>query len=132
MKKSESALYTQETINGIIGNGSVARELSDDMKRQLIDKLYENAVNKGIIWKGAGKDNRWKFRNCKGKIVAKTTEAAIKKAYIEDLAEKDSLGSIDMTFAELFQLWLRYKHKGVGIGPKLLSPSTYKRYISVT
>lgn len=130
MNKADHSLYTQEIINSIIVTGSVARELSDDMKRQLIDKLYENAVNKGIIWKGAGKDNRWKFRNCKGKIVAKTTEAAIKKAYLEDLVERDKLGNIDMTFAELFQLWLRYKHEGVGIGPKLLSPSTYKRYLN--
>lgn len=130
MKESESALYTQETINGIIVTGSVAREMSDDMKRQLIDKLFEEAVNKGIIWKGEGKDKRWKFRNCQGKLVAKTTEDAIKKAYIEDLTEKDKLGSRNMTFAELFQLWLNYKHEGVGIGPDLLSPSTYKRYLN--
>ncbi len=130
MSRSYHFLYTQELINSIIGTGSVAQEMSDDMKRQLIDKLYETAVNNGSVWKGEGKDKRWKFRNCQGKIVAKTTEDAIKKAYLEDLAEKDTLGTIDMTFAELFQLWLRYKQAGVGIGSDLLSPSTYKRYLN--
>ncbi len=63
MSRSYHFLYTQELINSIIGTGSVAQEMSDDMKRQLIDKLYETAVNNGSVWKGEGKDKRWKFRN---------------------------------------------------------------------
>ena len=130
MKKTNPVLYTQETINCIIDIGSVAQEMSDEMKRQVMDSLFKEAVDNKIVWKGKGKDQRWKFRDHAGKIVAKTTEEAIKKAYIEALAEKEKYGRADMTFGALFKLWLDYKHEGVGIGSGLLSPSMYKRYVN--
>ena len=52
----------------------------DEMK---YDYILKDAKEKRIIWKGDGKDTRWKFRNSENKIVARKEEKDIDEAYLE-------------------------------------------------
>lgn len=102
--------------------------------RSLVDamteKIYQQALTERKIWKGEGSDTRWKFKKDNGKIVAKTTEEAIKKAFIEYLDELSKKTGSSMTYDVLFKQWLGYKHEVVGTEKGQLSPSTYKRYVN--
>lgn len=92
--------------------------------------MYQKALAERKIWKGVGTDTRWKFKKDDGKIVAKTSEDAIKKAYIEYQKELEKKEGANMTYALLFKKWLAYKHEFVGTGKGQLSPSTYKHYVN--
>lgn len=128
MNLDNNELILQAVQNGIIDLTKV-RELVETMNRKKLEELYEEAKRTRKVWKGVGKDTRWKFMKADNSIVAKTKEEDLKKAFIEyhrtkSLAEQRNT----MTFAELYSEWLDYKKERVGTNKGQLSPSTYRRY----
>ena len=128
MNYIDNELLTLAIDNNIIDLTKV-REMVETMNRKKIEEQYNKAKEQRKVWKGEGKDQRWKFKKADGSIVAKTTEEAIKKAYIEYHKDK----SLDderntTTFSELYSAWLEYKKEQVGTNKGQLHPNTYRRY----
>jgi len=121
-------LLTLAQSNGIIDLNEI-RNMVDTMTRMKLEQLYTQAKEERKVWKGEGKDKRWKFKKDDGTIVAKSSEEKIKEAFIEyqkgkSLEEQRN----QMTFRDLYQEWLDYKKEQVGLASGQLSPSTYRRY----
>lgn len=121
-------LLKTNALHGMI-NESEMQNLIDEMITSQLNEKFINAKEQRIVWKGEGKDKRWKFKKKDGKIVAKTNEAKIKEAFIEYLKE-DLLETKKqkMFFGELFVEWVEYKRDQVGLNQGQLSPSTLRRY----
>lgn len=117
-------LYLQLNNDNIIDE---VRQVIENMISERIENLYYKAKETHKIWKGEGKDQRWKFKKSDGTIVAKTHEKDIKTAYCEYLKE-GAIGEQTSTFGELYSAWLEYKKAFVGIEGNLLRPNTYRRY----
>ena len=105
------------------------RDLVDTMTRMKLEELYTQAKEERKVWKGEGKDKRWKFKKDDGTLVAKSSEEKIKEAFIE-YQKENSLESQKnkMTFGDLYQEWLDYKQGQVGLNEGQLSQSTHRRY----
>lgn len=128
MNNLDNDFLQQAISNGIVDLTKV-RELVETMNRVKLEQLYNEAVSQRKVWKGEGKDKRWKFKKADGSIVAKSTEEKIKEAFIEYHKAK----SLDdekskMTFADLYTVWLEYKSEQVGTKRGQLHSSTYRRY----
>ena len=105
------------------------RKMVEAMNRMKLEELYNKAKDQRKIWKGEGKDQRWKFKKADGSIVAKATEDKIKEAFIEYQRTKSLADEKDtMTFAKLYSEWLDYKEEQVGTHQGQLSSSTFRRY----
>ncbi len=117
-----------DRIEELINKGIIDEVLAQSMVNTMIESIFQSALAENKIWKGKGTDTRWKFKKKDGKIVAKTTEDAIKMAYYEYW--KESGKKEKLTYSQLFKNWLEYKHEFVGTGKGLLSPSTYKHYVN--
>lgn len=127
-------LLQQVALTGLITESgeidmAVVREMAESMNRIKLDKMYEEAKSERKVWKGEGKDQRWKFKREDGSIVAKTTEEAIKETYIDYISTKTLEDRRKTaTFADLYSYWLEHVHEMIGTKESLLSPSTYRRY----
>lgn len=121
-------LLTQLLSSDMIDLNEI-RDLVDTMTRMKLEELYTQAKEERKVWKGEGKDKRWKFKKDDGTLVAKSSEEKIKEAFIE-YQKENSLESQKnkMTFGDLYQEWLDYKKEQVGLNEGQLSPSTYRRY----
>lgn len=120
-------LHMVESSNTI--DFDTVRQMVETMNRKKIEELYSKAKEQRKVWKGEGKDQRWKFKKEDGKIIAKTTEEAIKEAFIEYHKAKTLKEERNtMTFSDLYSDWLDYKHEMVGINKGQLHPNTYRRY----
>ena len=117
-------LYLQLNNDTIIDE---VRKVIEDMISVKFEKLYTEAKETHKIWKGKGKDQRWKFKKSDGTLVTKTHEKDIKIAYCEYLKE-GAIGKQTATFGELYSAWLEYKKGFVGIEGNLLRPNTFRRY----
>ncbi len=121
-------LLTQVLSNDMIDLNEI-RDMVDTMTRMKLEQLYTNAKEERKVWKGEGKDKRWKFKKDDGTLVAKSSEEKIKEAFIE-YQKENSLESQKnkMTFGDLYQEWLDYKQGQVGLNEGQLSQSTHRRY----
>ncbi len=117
-----------DRIKELINKGIIDEVLAQSMVNTMIESIFQSALAENKIWKGKGTDTRWKFKKKDGKIVAKTTEDAIKMAYYEYW--KESGKKEKLTYSQLFKNWLEYKHEVVGTEKGQLSPSTYKHYVN--
>ena len=114
--------------NGIISIDEV-RNVVEAMKRKKLDALFTEAKEQRKVWKGEGKDQRWKFKKDDGTLVAKTSEEKIKEEYLKYLETKSLESEKNTaTFADLYSAWLNYKKEQVGTDKGQLSPSTFRRY----
>lgn len=114
--------------NGIISIDEV-RNVVEAMKRKKLDALYTEAKEQRKVWKGEGKDQRWKFKKDDGTLVAKTSEEKIKEEYLKYLETKSLESEKNTaTFADLYSSWLDYKKEQVGTNQGQLNPSTFRRY----
>lgn len=116
-------------IEGGLLDETKVREMVEAMNRIKLEELYNEAKDQRKVWKGEGKDKRWKFKKTDGSIVAKATEEKIKEAFINYCSTnslKDEKAT--MTFAKLYSDWLSYKEEQVGTNKGQLSPSTFRRY----
>lgn len=128
MNYNDNELLLQAISNGLI-NLTEVREMVETMNRKKIEELYENAKQERKVWKGEGKDQRWKFKKADGSIVAKTTEEKIKEAFVEYYKTKSLEDEQNTTtFSELYSAWLNYRKEMVGTKRGQLHPSTYRRY----
>lgn len=128
MNFSDNELLLQAINNGIIDLTKV-RELVDTMNRKKLEELYNEAKNQRKVWKGEGKDQRWKFKKADGSIVAKANEEKLKEAFIEYHKTKSLEDERNTTtFSELYSTWLDYKKEQVGTKTGQLHPNTYRRY----
>ena len=124
----DKVLLTQVLNNDMLNLNEI-RDLVDTMTRMKLEELYTQAKEERKVWKGEGKDKRWKFKKDDGTLVAKTSEEKIKEAFIEYQKEMSLEGQKNkMTFGDLYQEWLDYKKEQVGLNKGQLSPSTYRRY----
>lgn len=124
----DKELLTQVLSNDMIDLNEI-RNMVDTMTRMKLEQLYTQAKEERKVWKGEGKDKRWKFKKNDGTIVAKSSEEKIKYAFIEYQKEMSLEGQRNkMTFGDLYQEWLDYKQGQVGIKEGQLSQSTYRRY----
>ncbi len=121
-------LLKTNALHGMI-NESEMQNLIDEMITSQLNEKFINAKEQRIVWKGEGKDKRWKFKKDDGTLVAKTSEEKIKEAYIAYLKSETLEGKKDsMTFGQLYSEWLTYKESQVGTSKGQLSPSTFRRY----
>ena len=128
MNYNDNELLLQAISSGLIDLTEV-RELVETMNREKLEKLYNEAKEQRKVWKGEGKDQRWKFKKANGSIVAKTTEEAIKEAFIEYHKTKSLEDERNTTtFSELYSAWLEYRKEMVGTKQGQLHPNTYRRY----
>lgn len=128
MNYNDNELLLQAIANGLI-NITEVREMVETMNRKKLYELYNEAKEQRKVWKGEGKDQRWKFKKADGSIVAKTSEDAIKNAYLEYHKAKSLEDERNTTtFADLYSAWLEYKKEMVGINKGQLHPNTYRRY----
>lgn len=96
----------------------------DEMK---YDYILKDAKEKRIIWKGDGKDTRWKFRNSENKIVARKEEKDIDEAYLEFYCSTSEKKQI-ITFELLYFEWVENRRQYAGTKKGQLSVSTIRRY----
>ena len=96
----------------------------DEMK---YDYILKDAKEKRIIWKGEGKDKRWKFRNSENKIVARKEEKDIDDAYLEFYCSSSEKKQI-VTFELLYTQWVDNRRGYAGTKKGQLSVSTIRRY----
>lgn len=128
MNYNDNELLLQTISSGLIDLTEV-RELVETMNRKKLEELYNEAKEQRKVWKGEGKDQRWKFKKVNGSIVAKTTEEAIKEAFIEYHKTKSLEDERNTTtFSELYSAWLEYRKEMVGTKQGQLHPNTYRRY----
>ena len=128
MNYSDNEFLLQAVASGIIDLTKV-REMVESMNRKKLEELYNEAKEQHKVWKGEGKDQRWKFKKADGTLVAKATEEKLKEAFMEyhrtkSLEDERST----MTFAELYSAWLDYKKQHVGKKKGQLHPNTFRRY----
>ena len=113
-----------------LNNDTISSEVRDcieDMISTRLEKIYIEARETNRIWKGEGKDQRWKFKKDDGKIVAKTSEEKIKEAFFDYV--KDTINQSDaMTIQDLYFAWVDYKDGLVKAGSKKLCENTIARY----
>lgn len=128
MNYTDNEFLTKAIESGLI-NMVEMREMVENMERKKIEEQFNKAKENRKVWKGVGTDTRWKFKKSDGSIVARKTEEAIKKAYIEYYKTKSLEDEkATMTFAELYSEWLDYKKEQVGLKSGQLHPNTYRRY----
>ena len=65
-------LLTQVLSNDMIDLNEI-RNMVDTMTRMKLEQLYTQAKEERKVWKGEGKDKRWKFKKSDGTIVAKSS-----------------------------------------------------------
>ena len=82
MNYSDNEFLLQAVASGIIDLTKV-REMVESMNRKKLEELYNEAKEQHKVWKGEGKDQRWKFKKADGTLVAKATEEKIKEAFME-------------------------------------------------
>lgn len=130
MNKTDMELLINALSTGIIDLTEV-REQVETMNRKQMEKIYEEARATRKVWKGEGKDQRWKFKKKDGSLVVKTSEDAIREAYIKYYEQTTNQTKKESyTFADIYKRWLDYRSEMVGTKRGQLSPSTYKRYIN--
>ena len=128
MNYTDNEFLLQAVANGIIDLTKV-RELVETMNRKKLEELYNEAKEQRKVWKGEGKDKRWKFKKADGTIVAKASEEKLKEAFMEYHKTKSLEDEKNtMTYAELYSAWLDYKQQQVGTKKGQLHPSTFRRY----
>lgn len=128
MNYTDNDLLQQAIANGIIDLTKV-RELVETMNRKKLEEQYNEAKEQRKVWKGDGKDKRWKFRKADGSIVAKASEEKIKEAFMEYHRTKTLEDERNTTtFSELYSAWLDYKKEQVGTEQGQLHPNTFRRY----
>ena len=127
MNYTDNEFLLQAVANGIIDLTKV-RELVETMNRKKLEELYNEAKEQRKVWKGEGKDKRWKFKKSDGTIVAKASEEKLKEAFMEYHKTKSLEDEKNtMTYAELYSAWLDYKQQQVGTKKGQLHPSTFRR-----
>lgn len=125
MKGIDKTFFEQAVECGII-NFDEIRNKVEQMKLNTVLKQYEQDKATNKVWKAQGTDTRWKFKKEDGKIVAKTTEEALKQAYIDYYINlKDRNNEKDarkITFEKMFFDWVEYQEER----PTIASGTTYK------
>lgn len=124
----DKKLLDETLTHGIIDINEI-RDLVEQMNHTKLENLYTEAKEQRKVWKGEGKDQRWKFRKADGSIVAKASEEKLKEFFME-YTKENYLGEQKnkMTFGDLYSAWLDYKEEFVGIKKGQLNPSTFRRY----
>ncbi len=121
-------LLTQAMDCGIIDLNEI-RNMVETMNRKKLEEQFDLAKKQRKVWKGEGKDTRWKFKKDDGTIVAKASEEKIKVAFMEYQNEKSLASERNkITFGALYIEWLDYKREQVGLNKGNISPSTFRRY----
>lgn len=99
------------------------------MNKEKLNLLYIEAKENRIVWKGDGKDKRWKFKTEEGLLIAKTSEEKIRIAYLDYIAntylkyQKDKI-----TYGILYSEWLDSQRDFIGTESGNKHPSTFRRY----
>lgn len=105
MNNFDKSILEQAFQNRIITIDEIRNKV-EQMKLNAVLEQYEKDKENNKVWKAQGTDTRWKFKKEDGKIVAKTTEEKLKKAYIDYyISLKDTTNEKDakkITFEEMF------------------------------
>lgn len=131
---SEEKHHTKESndlVNGIQNGFINLDEMPEifEMVHVKFNQMYVDAKSKGLIWKGKGSDQRWKFKTSLGKLVVKTKEENIKEAYISYLKEVYFPTSNNyFTFKDLYSEWLEDERPHIGKEKGMKKPNTFRRY----
>ena len=125
MNNFDKSILEQAFQNRIITIDEIRNKV-EQMKLNAVLEQYEKDKETNKVWKAQGTDTRWKFKKEDGKIVAKTTEEKLKKAYIDYyISLKDTTNEKDakkITFEEMFFQWIEYQESR----PTIASGTTYK------
>lgn len=114
--------------NGFVNSNEV-NDLYNTMVLEKLNHMYDEARSNGLIWKGKGSDQRWKFKTAQGKTIAKTKEETIRKAFISYLKEIHFPTSNSyFTFKDLYFEWLEDERPHIGKEKGMKKPNTFKRY----